>query len=652
MKALAKLKRLAIPSDDTVEIFEPVSSDELLERHLDYPMLSPRHFSQKYNKLFEPVEFMFNGQIHKIQFNYCINPYCLWFGQPQKRFEEIKNKPSRYKLSSKGKGKRDVIVCNPNREPHPDKKTHNCTVTPVSNWSVAEEIKRLATMDIVKDIEPNYVFHNEGCVNEDFTPFDQKKLFYRRGTSSGGSQKWQCKECKKITNVLPNREQKFTYHQKKNDIMPMFAKMLLNRSPVSRTCEALDIAPQTYYHKLEWLYRRCLEFLERHEQKPLKTMEFGSLWLNTDKLIYNLNNVRKRGHGGLRYDNLEDKLMQTHIVVTGDIDTGYIFRSDVAYDWTITLDDVQEDTLYYKEDHLYEFSRKNARLRFSYSPQPPTEKDDETDFEFELLLNDFHRRKKYIDGLHINSNYTALAHLWLIKQTLQSQKWRFVSDEDDTVMKAIYRAFNDEILSDEVHHFLCKVDREKELPEAYKEYLTATSKLKTWGELNGFEDLPLKKLASLKIMYELKGQPLYKVLSDGTQNYKVWAKNPIEHPLPPSDKGYFSVDCTTDISSYSDEYVANMLLKVSDRPTSNFMQMIRRRLSILERPLVTARGGGKSYIYANFNPKYAQMAVTILRTYYNFCLKTKTQGKERLTPAQQLGVTDKQFTLNDIIYFK
>ncbi|MEH7075518.1 hypothetical protein [Neobacillus drentensis] len=179
------------------------------------------------------------------------------------------------------------------------------------------------------------------------------------------------------------------------------------------------------------------------------------------------------------------------------------------------------------------------------------------------------------------------------------------------------------------------------------------TKLKAWGEANGFEEQSLKKLATTKVSIELNKKPLYKILFDGTQNYKVWAKSPIEHPLPPSDKGHFSVYCTTDLSSYSDEYVANMLLKVTDRPTSNFMQMIRRRLSVLERPLVTARGGGKSYIYANFNPKYAQMAVTILRTYYNFCLRAKSKGKKaRLTPAQNLGLVDKQFTLNDILYFK
>jgi hypothetical protein len=77
-----------------------------------------------------------------------------------------------------------------------------------------------------------------------------------------------------------------------------------------------------------------------------------------------------------------------------------------------------------------------------------------------------------------------------------------------------------------------------------------------------------------------------------------------------------------------------------------------RRLSILERPLTTARGDGKSYIYSNFNPKYAQMALTILRKYYNFCFSFKTKkGKRELvaTSAQRLGLTDNQFALKDII---
>ncbi len=88
---------------------------------------------------------------------------------------------------------------------------------------------------------------------------------------------------------------------------------------------------------------------------------------------------------------------------------------------------------------------------------------------------------------------------------------------------------------------------------------------------------------------------------------------------------------------------------MNDNAINAFFQTVRRRLSILETPLVTARGDGKSYIYANFNPKYSQMGITILRTYYNFCLTFKTNGKHE-TPAQRLGIASKVYSWEDIIY--
>lgn len=74
-------------------------------------------------------------------------------------------------------------------------------------------------------------------------------------------------------------------------------------------------------------------------------------------------------------------------------------------------------------------------------------------------------------------------------------------------------------------------------------------------------------------------------------------------------------------------------------------------LSILERPLTTIRGNGKSCIYSNFNPKYAQLAIPILQTYSNFCFAIKLNGTIE-TPAQRLGITDEKFGLNDIVYLR
>ena len=111
------------------------------------------------------------------------------------------------------------------------------------------------------------------------------------------------------------------------------------------------------------------------------------------------------------------------------------------------------------------------------------------------------------------------------------------------------------------------------------------------------------------------------------------------------------MDCTTNLSSLEPADIANLILNVNDNATNTFIQHVRRRLSILERPLITARGDGKSYIYSNFNPKYAQMALTILRTYYNFCVAYKTKDITG-TPAQRLGITEKQFSIKDIIYMQ
>jgi len=55
----------------------------------------------------------------------------------------------------------------------------------------------------------------------------------------------------------------------------------------------------------------------------------------------------------------------------------------------------------------------------------------------------------------------------------------------------------------------------------------------------------------------------------------------------------------------SDENMAKIIVNVNMRAINNFFQELRRDVNVLERPLVGARGVGKTYIYANYNPKYA-----------------------------------------------
>lgn len=637
-----------------VNIDIPVEEEELKSREIDYPMIGDIDFAKKYRgMLFRTVNITVNGTKHKIQMNFCTNHYCKWFNQQQMRFDKVRNKPFRYKLVG-GKNYDKRIFCNPDPTGNTDGTTFNCQSTTLSNWSIAEEIKRLSINDTVSDLldTNDYKFHKEDCPNIELTPFIASNEFYKRGKSSSKSQKWQCKSCKKITNVLPSRNICTNYHQKRNDILPLFAKLLISRTPVKRTCDILSVTPTTYYNKLEWLYKKCLEFNERHETQAFKKLELNRVWVNTDAMIYYLNNVRMHGKGGKDYDDVEEQRFPTYLIVSSDMDSRYVFRTDIAFDWNASLDILKSDTELYKEDHLYDFSQKNARLRFSYYPQPPVACDNETVNEYKESLDKIIRRADYVSGLHVKATYTMLAHLWSIKQLVNAKKWRFVTDHDNSIITAIYRAFPDEFKADEALHFICKTERNKKKKESFRDWINSRTELNNWAEINGYKNVPLSVKAYSKLKEELITNPLWEYVTQNGDTYPKWANAPIKHPLPTQTEGNRWVDCTSNISGYEIEHITNLLLKVNMHSINAFMQQIRRSLSILERPLVTSRGDGKSYIYANFNPRYAQYATTILRTYYNFCCPYGIAKDIKETPAQRIGLTDKIYEFKDIIYFK
>lgn len=644
---MGKLKRLSNRTDNTFDVKVPVTEEERLEREKEYPILADNRFATRFrNAVFVPVKVRLKEKEHVIQVNMCTSPYCGNFGLEQVKFNS-KRKPGRYKLAQARSGEGNRIVCNENPgQVH----TLNCTSEAMSNWSIAEEIKRLAVINSVTPVEPDYQFHKEGCERQHFTLFSHKELFYKRGKSQGNSQRYQCKLCKKFTNVLPSTRESTTYHQKRNDILPMFAKLITNRTPVNRVIEILDIGVQTYYSKLGWLYKRCLEFQEKHETK-LKNKEFKEIWINTDKMVYFLNNVRKKNKGSKYLLEQEEKQFPTQVVISSDTLSKYVLRADVAYDWDINLDYIASQTNMYKDDHLHTFAQKYGHVRIPSAPRPPVEFDTQTKREYEKEKEEFHRRSDYIDGLHINSTYTAAAHYWHLKKALNAKEWRFASDQDSSLISALMRVFSKEFQLSDAHHFIYRLDKSKSFRESLDDFQDSRNVLKNWALISGIDSKSSFEIANLMLTEELKTHLFFKEESIGGEVVRKWAQNPIVHPLPYKDTGYYTVDCTTDISSLEPEDIARMILRINNKSTDNFINQIRRRISILERPLVTSRGDGKSYIYSNFNPKYAQYAITILRTYYNFCMPSNSFDEQK-TPAQRIGIADKVFTWEDIIYLR
>lgn len=234
---------------------------------------------------------------------------------------------------------------------------------------------------------------------------------------------------------------------------------------------------------------------------------------------------------------------------------------------------------------------------------------------------------------------------------VKSKEWRFITDDDNSLATAIYRVFSNDIRLYNAHHFVSKIDKNKSARQKLDEYTEAKRFLISWGASHGYSTNSLYTLAELYLQEKLQTHHFCEEVDFPHKKATVWLNNPLEQPLCPRDKGSYTVDCRTDVSSFDIHELASAIMNVNDHATNSFIQQIRRRISILERPLVTATGHGKSYIYVNFNPKYAQYALTILRTYYNFCLPFG-KGDNKKTPAQRIGLTDKVFDMKDILYMK
>ncbi len=411
----------------------------------------------------------------------------------------------------------------------------------------------------------------------------------------------------------------------------MFADMIIHHIPVSGTCKVLKIGRSTYYEKLEWLYRCYLEFLETRE-KAFEKKVFPRIWVNTDIMMYVLNNVRKKGQTK-KFKRGNQKQLPTQVVISTDMSSRYVFRANVAYDWDISFDQIEFDTFTYKDDHLKEELRKNAKYtKHSYYPQFPTLNDNQTNADYSREMIELNRRKEYVDGLHVKHTYTAMAQLFLIKQMVKTPKWRFVSDDDRVLKVAIKKAFAEEMKNGQAHYLVNNFDKTLSREEAYKEFIELSKYLRDWAETKGMKDLPHYEKAVAYLTEKLATHKFYetKTAPNGT-DYNIHKPNEIEHPIAMADRGNRYINVLSDTSKLSDEHLARLIVRANDNSVNTFFQEIRRSISILERPLITSRGDGKSNIYSNFNPRYAQMSITILRTYYNFC-KTYQVGKPEIGP--------------------
>ena len=104
----------------------------------------------------------------------------------------------------------------------------------------------------------------------------------------------------------------------------------------------------------------------------------------------------------------------------------------------------------------------------------------------------------------------------------------------------------------------------------------------------------------------------------------------------------------TDFGDYAADHLARLYAKATLHAIDRYFMQIRRRISLLERPISTASANRTWHGYSAYNPEVAAKLLGIFRIFYNYVLV----GKDRKTPAMRLGLTQGPIDMNTIIAWR
>ena len=127
-----------------------------------------------------------------------------------------------------------------------------------------------------------------------------------------------------------------------------------------------------------------------------------------------------------------------------------------------------------------------------------------------------------------------------------------------------------------------------------------------------------------------------------------WSDRWLLHPFPSMSEPEKAICYLTDYGDYKPDHLARLYAKASLHAIDRFFMQVRRRMSLLERPISTSSAAGRVWHgYSPYNPEVVVKLLTIFRVFYNYVLK----GEDKKTPAMRLRLAQAPVKVENIIYF-
>lgn len=495
-----------------------------------------------------------------------------------------------------------------------------------SNRAICEEMERQ------RGDEDAFVLccSNPDCANHRPDGRTLTDRFRRYGTRASGTTRWMCRLCRKTVSVG-----RPTQRQRKPHKNIQAFELLVNKMPINRMCEVLDVSFSTLYGKIDFIYAQCRLFAQERE-RHLPEMAFDRLYLSTDRQDYIVN----------WGDRSARKTIQLTAIATADQESGYLFGFSPNFDAGISPKALEEACRQADDWQLPPAMRQHARLwtqaDYERSALKRSLKEAETtrgDLDApEHLLED---QQLPPSGCQVHADYLMHGHYWLLRSLFpKAEKLRLFIDRDSGLLNACMGAFAERVKERTVD--IVVVDIEKQLKTTVRNSRYAAAKAWFERECLRFPGLGPKK-AQTAILAERIAEARSGPRAPG-QLHSVW----LDYPFPTLAEPGKRLRYVTDLGDYDDHHLANLLIRATLSPVDTAFNQVRRRFTMFERGVTSVnRAGSTWHIYAPYNPAMVEKLLTIYRVWHNYVGPRGTQQ----TPAEKLGLAKGRIRLQDILYF-
>jgi transposase-like protein len=534
-----------------------------------------------------------------------------------------------------------------------------------SNAGIVDELARLSAYLAT---QPAPSCPNKACVNHGVSSDAPDAPYHRFGRTAAGAQRLRCRApgCGRTFTVGSKPRPQARDHENKTIFMSLVAK-----APIRSIAFVTGLSPETVYTKIDHVWHCCLAFAAERERR-LPTMSIPRLWIGVDRQDYGVNWT----------DRKDKRNVQLSAIASADNLTGYVFGIHPNYDPQAEPDVVEEEAIaagdydgrgypfrhharfWLREDLTASLARKeeeNRRLAETRTGGAQRLESDPVMGPVEAALleqaaridadwhEEAHRSRKLPDrGMQVRADYTMFAHFEFLRRQLASAgKIRFILDLDAGLRGACLAVFHREVRARNVDVLDVRVlkgttiDHRRKVARATKQLLAAYQAR--------MPDTSERQLRLLAVSWALHNR----VIEVGPLA-EPW----IVHPLPTAAEPGKAIHLATDLGEYQPLHKAAIFDRASLHRVDNFFQQIRRKLSLLERPMATSSGTWRVWRgYTPYNPAMIEKILDIYRVFHNYVKLGDAERTEDgapvapATPAMKLGLARGPIRIEDILYF-